>query len=74
MPQLIIVCEDDKHTAETFKEILKNSLEIPQIKLYFTTDLKQNNESLENSLSTFVLDNETNKYKIENVEIKLLGI
>lgn len=74
MPQLIIVCEDDKHTAETFKEIIKNNLEISQIKLYFTTDLKQNNESLENSLSAFVLDPETNKYKIENVEIKLLGI
>lgn len=74
MPQLIIVCEDDKHTAETFKEIVKNSLEISQIKLYFTTDLKQNNESLENTLINFVLDSETKKYKIENVELKLLGI
>lgn len=74
MPQLIIVCEDDKHTAETFKEIVKNSLEISQIKLYFTTDLKQNNESLENTLINFVLDAETKKYKIENVELKLLGI
>ena len=74
MPQLIIVCEDDKHTAEVFKEIVKNNLEIEQIKLYFTTDLKQNSESLENTLTVFKLDESTNKYKVENLEIKLLGI
>ena len=32
MPQLIFVCEDDRHTAEVFKEIVKNKLEISQIK------------------------------------------
>ena len=48
MPQLILICEDDKHTAESFKEIVKGGVEIPQIKLYFTTDLRQNSESLEN--------------------------
>ena len=74
MPQLIIVCEDDKHTAETFKEIVKNKLEIPQIKLYFTTDLRQNSETLENTLIEFRIDEETNKYKMYNVEVKILGI
>ena len=74
MPQLIIVCEDDKHTAETFKEIVKNGVEINQIKLYFTTDLRQNSETLENTLIEFKLDPETNKYKIQNVELKLLGM
>ena len=74
MPQLIFVCEDDKHTAETFKEIVKNKLEIPQIKLYFTTDLRQNSESLENTLIEFKLDEETKKYKMFNVEAKILGI
>ena len=38
MPQLIFVCEDEKHMAETFKEIITNQVEIPQLKLYFTTD------------------------------------
>ena len=74
MPQLIFVCEDDRHTAEVFKEIVKNKLEIPQIKLYFTTDLRQNNETLENTLIEFKLDAETKKYKMVNVEAKILGI
>ena len=74
MPQLILVCEDDKHTAESFKEIVKNKLEIPQIKLYFTTDLRQNNETLENTLIEFRIDETTKKYKMFNVEVKILGI
>ena len=74
MPQLIFVCEDDKHTAETFKEIVKNKLEIPQIKLYFTTDLRQNKETLENTLIEFKIDEATKKYKMYNVEAKILGI
>lgn len=44
MPQLIFVCEDEKHTAETFKLIVTKGLEISKIKLYFTTDLRQNKE------------------------------
>jgi len=72
MPQLILVCEDDRHMAETFKEIVKNKLELEQIKLYFTTDLRQNGDSLENTLVEFKLDETTNKYKIVNVELKLL--
>ena len=74
MPQLILVCEDDKHTAETFKEIVKNKAEIPQIKLYFTTDLRQNQETLENTLIEFKIDEATKKYKMYNVEAKILGI
>ena len=74
LPQLIFICEDDKHTVETFKEIVKNKLEIPQIKLYFTTDLRQNSETLENTLIEFKLDEATKKYKMFNVETKILGI
>ena len=73
VPQLIFICEDDKHMVETFKEIVKNKLEIPKIKLYFTTDLKQNSESLSTSLTEFKLDESTGKYKMETGEIKLLG-
>ena len=72
MPQLILVCEDERHMAESFKEIVTNQVEIPQIKLYFTTDLRQNEESLENTLVEFKLLN--GKYKMENVELKLLGM
>ena len=72
MPQLIFVCEDDRHCAEVFKEIVTKKLEIPELKLYYTTDLKQNEESLVDSLNEFVLDETTNKYKSEKVKLKLL--
>ena len=74
MPQLILVCEDDKHMALCFKEIVTNRLEIPQIKLLFTTDLRQNSESLKDTLIEFVLNPETKKYKMASVELKLLEI
>lgn len=73
MPQLILLCEDEKHMAETFREIVVNGLEIDKINLYYTTDLRQNETSLAESLAVFKLDPATNKYKMENVETKLLG-
>ena len=72
MPQLILICEDEKHMKETFREIITKQVEIPQIKLYFTTDLRQNEETLENTLVEFKLVD--GKYKMENVELKLLGM
>ena len=72
IPQLIIVCEDEKHMAEVFKEIVTNQVEILQIKLYFTTDLRQNKETLEDTLAEFKLVD--GKYRMENLELKLLGM
>ena len=72
MPQLIFVCEDEKNMAETFREIVTNQVEIPQLKLYFTTDLRQNEETLENTLVEFKLVD--GKYRMENIELKLLGM
>ena len=72
LPQLILICEDEKHMAEAFKEIVKNQIEIPQINLLFTTDLRQNEETLSNTLVQFKLVD--GKYKMENVELKLLGM
>jgi hypothetical protein len=74
LPQLILICEDEKHMAETFKCIVMNQVEITKIKLYFTTDLRQNEETLAKTLVEFKLDEETKKYKMENIEVKLLGI
>ena len=71
IPQLIFVCEDEKHMAECFKEIVTNKVEIPQIKLLFTTDLRQNKETLDETLVEFKLVD--GKYKMGNVELKLLG-
>lgn len=72
MPQLILICEDEMHMKETFKEIVTKQVEIPQIKLYFTTDLRQNKETLESTLVEFKLVD--GKYKMEDVELKLLGM
>ena len=72
MPQLIFVCEDEKNMAEVFKEVVTKKLEIPEIRFYFTTDLRQVAETLNGSLTEFVLDEKTNKYKAETVNLKLL--
>ena len=74
VPQLILVCEDDRHMAEAFKEVVTNKIEIDKINLYYTTDLKQNSDSLKEALTEFVLDKETNKYKAKIVELKLLDL
>lgn len=71
-PQLVIVCEDDKHMVETFKVIVTNKLEINGIKLCFTTDLKQNTTALSKSLIEFKVDETTGKYKMETLELKVL--
>ena len=71
-PQLVLLCEDDKHTIEAFKVIVSNRLEISNMKIYFTTDLKQNNNTLTNTLTEFILDEETGKYKIQELNLKIL--
>ena len=71
LPQLILVCEDDKHMAEVFKEIVINNLSLDKIKIYYTTDMAQNSDKLDKSLYEFVEEN--GKYKIKNVEAKILG-
>lgn len=71
-PQLVLLCEDDKHTVETFKVIVSNKLEISNMKICFTTDLKQNETSLSNTLTEFVLDETTKKYKIQELNLKIL--
>lgn len=71
-PQIVMVCEDDRHMVETFKEIVTNGIEIKGIKLCFTTDLRQNDTQLSKSLVEFKIDAETNKYKVETLELKIL--
>ena len=72
-PQLILNAEDNKHMVEILKVIVTNKLEIPNLKLLFTTDLRQNSDSLEKSLIEFKIDEATGKYKIEEVNLKLLA-
>ena len=71
-PQLILVCEDDKHMVETFKEVVKKGMQFENIKVYYTTDLKQNAESLEKSLTEFTKNETTGKFEAKNIEFKIL--
>lgn len=71
-PQLVFVCEDEKHMAEVLKVLVTNNLKIPGINLYYTTDLKQNADSLSKSFVEFKINEETGKFKIETVELKAL--
>ncbi len=71
-PQFILVAEDDKHMIEIFKIIVTKKLELPNMKIYFTQDLNQNTTTLDKSLIEFITD-ENGKYKMNNVEVKLLG-
>ena len=70
-PQLVLLCEDSKHMAETFKEIVMNKLEIPNINIYYTTDLLQNEESMQKTLSAFT--EQDGKYKLIKLDAKLLA-
>ena len=72
-PQLIFLCEDEKHTVEVFKQIIKNNIELKNTKLYFTTDLRQNSDSLNKSIIEFIKDEETGKYKAKEVSLKMLS-
>lgn len=71
-PQLIFVCEDDKHSAEILKEILTNNLKIEGIKTCFTTDLKQNEANLSKTWFEYITDKETGKIKLSKLDIKVL--
>ena len=71
-PQLILVCEDDKHMVETFKEVVKKGLQFDKIKVYYTTDLKQNAGSLDKSLTEFTKNETTGKFEAKNIEFKIL--
>ena len=53
--------------------VVTNKLEIPNLKLLFTTDLRQNSETLDKSLIEFKTDEATGKYKMEEVNLKILG-
>ena len=58
--------------VEILKVIVTNKLEIPNLKLLFTTDLRQNSETLEKSLIEFKTDETTGKFKMEEVDLKIL--
>ena len=71
-PQLIIIGEDDEHIIEIFKNLMKVEAELDGIEVYYTTDLKQLEESLDKSLVAFRMDPVTQRYKLEIIQTPLL--
>ena len=47
-------------------------MQFENIKVYYTTDLKQNAESLEKSLTEFTKNETTGKFEAKNIEFKIL--
>ena len=71
-PQLIIIGEDDEHIIEIFKNLKKVDAELDGIEVYYTTDLKQLDDSLDKSLIAFRMDPVTQRYKLEIIQTPLL--
>ena len=71
-PQLIIIGEDDDHLVEIFKNFMRVQAELDGIEVFYTTDLKQLEDSLETSLIAFRSNQETGKYQKEIIQTPLL--
>lgn len=73
VPQLVLLGEDDAHLIEIFKVITKNKLVFKGIELYYTTDLRQLDDSLEKSLISFRFDETKSKYIMDIMEVDILA-
>ena len=71
-PQLVFVGEDIKHVAEMFRIIKKVTNELKDEEMYFTTEIKHLDESLENTISVFEFEEETKKYKVVTKPLDIL--
>lgn len=71
-PQLVIVGEDIQHIAEMFRIIKKVTSVLKDDEIYFTTELKHLEDTLENSISVFELEENSKKYKVVTKELDIL--
>ena len=74
IPQLLFVGEDVGHLAEIFRVIKQITNYLEDDKVFFTTDLKQLDETLENTISVFGQDPQTKKYKLNTLSLDILKI
>jgi len=73
VPQLVIVGEDDAHMVEIFKIITKNKIVLKDCNILYTTDLRQIDETLEQSLISFNYSEEKGKYVMQIYNTDLLA-
>lgn len=71
-PQLVFVAEDMQHYAEMFRIIKKVTNYLKDDEMYFTTELKHLEETLESSINVFELEEETKKYKVVTKSLDIL--
>lgn len=71
-PTLVFVGEDVNNNAEIFRIIKKMGIKIKDEDMYFTTDLDQLEDNLENTISLFEFDSENNKYKLVQKSLEIL--
>lgn len=71
-PQLIFVGEDIEHLAEMFRIIKKINFSLTDEEMYFTIDLRQLEDNLEDTISQFEYDKENNKYRLINIHLDIL--
>lgn len=69
-PQLILVCEDDKHVKELIEEIIKEKCIISKLRLYISTDYMIKNDIL-NSIIEIKIDEKNNRYEKIYKKIKI---
>ena len=72
LPQMVFVGEDVNHNAEIFRIAKKIGFNIKDEDMYFTTDLEQLEDTLENTISVFEFDAENNKYKLVTKTLDIL--
>ena len=72
VPTLVFVGEDVNHNAEIFRIAKKIGFNIKDEDMYFTTDLAQLDDSLENTISVFEFDEKNNKYKLSTKSLDIL--
>ena len=73
-PQVVFVGEDIQHIAEMFRIIKKVGMILEDKDMYFTTELRHLEESLENSISVFELEKDTKKYKVVTKQLDILKL
>ncbi len=71
-PELLFVGEDVQHLAEIFRVIKQITTYIKDDQMFFTTDLKQLEPTLEKTISVFAQDEVTKKYKLNALELDIL--
>lgn len=71
-PQIVFVGEDIQHIAEIFRIIKKVSTTLKDEDMYFTTELKHLEDTLEKSINVFELEPETRKYKLITKDLEIL--